>query len=481
MRWTWCFTLIPALLVSMVVQAQTGEPTSFKVEPVVIRAPCADGSIWYISGGASYDVFEAMGYAVAGGHLWQLETCRRQARGTLSELFPGVYLEADAEAVVYSEEELQSVFDNLDAEYRTVVQAYVDGINRHLAEVAADPSLLPIELEAIGMSQLGEPMIPAAWTATDVMSWVLQSQTDPAAPATDTVSNHALVDVLAGAYPDEYIAMFAELGLTGPQAVTPEATTPKAVATEAAAAETGKAVKADYWLGGAGPDIYYSAGDVGVGTSAPDSVFHAKSSSSSIILFEGTSTVSRAAGVIPEAIGSRINFIGYTDASTATSGTAMGGLQVKITDVDPNTLKTELRFLHNSGDSITEAMLIADDSNIGIGTDSPGAKLHVTGEIYTSSGGIRFPDSTVQTTATLQGPQGPPGPEGPQGPQGPEGPQGPPGPPVNTVAVCGSTTSCSPPWTTASLAYAPCTAVADNGSCEATVVGRQCRVCAPSI
>jgi hypothetical protein len=43
------------------------------------------------------------------------------------------------------------------------------------------------------------------------------------------------------------------------------------------------------------------------------------------------------------------------------------------------------------------------------------------------SGGVRFPDGTLQTTATVAGPQGPQGPAGAQGPQGPAGAAGPQG------------------------------------------------------
>lgn len=37
--------------------------------------------------------------------------------------------------------------------------------------------------------------------------------------------------------------------------------------------------------------------------------------------------------------------------------------------------------------------------NVGIGTNSPSEKLQVNGIIYSSQGGIRFPDNTIQTTA----------------------------------------------------------------------------------
>jgi hypothetical protein len=35
--------------------------------------------------------------------------------------------------------------------------------------------------------------------------------------------------------------------------------------------------------------------------------------------------------------------------------------------------------------------------------------------------GLKFPDGTIQTTATLEGPEGPEGPRGPAGPDGPAG------------------------------------------------------------
>jgi hypothetical protein len=159
--------------------------------------------------------------------------------------------------------------------------------------------------------------------------------------------------------------MVADLGLAEPYLQA----SPGMGSTRSRQAQSAGA-KADYWLGGSGGDIYYSSGDVGIGTSAPDSVLHARSAASSIMLFEGTGTVSRAAGVVPEATGSRINFIGYTDPSVATAQTSMGGFQVKITDQDPNPLKTELRFLHNNGDTINEAMLVRDDGIVDLNKQS---------------------------------------------------------------------------------------------------------------
>ena len=49
-----------------------------------------DKGVWFISGDPTeslYNVFEAMGYAVATDRLWQAEMYRWSARGTLSEIF----------------------------------------------------------------------------------------------------------------------------------------------------------------------------------------------------------------------------------------------------------------------------------------------------------------------------------------------------------------------------------------------------------
>ncbi|MCC3160834.1 hypothetical protein LJ737_26590 [Hymenobacter sp. 15J16-1T3B] len=52
-----------------------------------------------------------------------------------------------------------------------------------------------------------------------------------------------------------------------------------------------------------------------------------------------------------------------------------------------------------TGNAATEWARFRNDGNLGIGTTSPGQKLEVAGQIYSNTGGFRFPDGTVQTTA----------------------------------------------------------------------------------
>ena len=65
---------------------------------------------------------------------------------------------------------------------------------------------------------------------------------------------------------------------------------------------------------------------------------------------------------------------------------------------------------------------------VGLGTTAPTSRLDVDGVIRSRTGGIEYPDGTLQTTATLVGPAGPPGPTGLTGPTGPTGLTGPTGP-----------------------------------------------------
>jgi hypothetical protein len=53
--------------------------------------------------------------------------------------------------------------------------------------------------------------------------------------------------------------------------------------------------------------------------------------------------------------------------------------------------------------SSTTRMTINASGDVGVGTTTPGYKLDVAGIVHSSSGGFRFPDGTVQTTAAAGG------------------------------------------------------------------------------
>ncbi len=53
----------------------------------------------------------------------------------------------------------------------------------------------------------------------------------------------------------------------------------------------------------------------------------------------------------------------------------------------------------SNGGAPTEKMRIMPDGKVGIGTTAPGSALTVAGVVESTSGGIKFPDGTIQTTA----------------------------------------------------------------------------------
>jgi hypothetical protein len=45
------------------------------------------------------------------------------------------------------------------------------------------------------------------------------------------------------------------------------------------------------------------------------------------------------------------------------------------------------------------ALTVKNNRNVGIGTTEPASKLEVAGIVHSTSGGFKFPDGTIQTTA----------------------------------------------------------------------------------
>ncbi|MFZ5573127.1 MAG: penicillin acylase family protein [Thermodesulfobacteriota bacterium] len=133
-----------------------------------------DKGVWFISGppeAGLYDVFEEMGYAVATDRLWQMELYRRQARGTLAAVFGPDQLETDVfmRIIGYSDAELTAGFNSLGGEARDIINGYVAGINRRIAEIGANPALVPFEFFAVGI-------MPTPWTCQDVLAWTATMQ-----------------------------------------------------------------------------------------------------------------------------------------------------------------------------------------------------------------------------------------------------------------------------------------------------------------
>jgi len=181
-----------------------------------------DGSgVWFITGSDEdrlYDVFDAMGYAVATDRLWQAETFRRAARGKLAEIFGLGQLEQDILVRItgYSDQELEDGFDALDGEVQDVIEGYVAGFNRRIAEIRDDPSLLPFEFAALGF-------MPEDWTYKDVLAWaaLMMRNFDVEAQKMGQIDNAALYQGLMTLYPTTGAGMFEDLRwINDPDALT---------------------------------------------------------------------------------------------------------------------------------------------------------------------------------------------------------------------------------------------------------------------
>jgi penicillin amidase len=159
--------------------------------------------VWFITGSQQdrlYDVFEAMGYAVATDRLWQAETFRRSARGRLAEIFGSTQLAQDqlVRTTGYSDQELQNGFASMDAESQGVINGYVAGFNRRIADIRKDPSLLPYEFAAVGITSVTLEV----WTYKDVLAWasLLMRNFDPEAQTQGQINNAALYQGLVTRY-----------------------------------------------------------------------------------------------------------------------------------------------------------------------------------------------------------------------------------------------------------------------------------------
>jgi len=120
--------------------------------------------IAHIYAETEHDLFFAQGWSAARDRLFQLESWRRQATGTLSEILGERELDRDIGARLFSfRGELEEELRHYHPRGVEIVQAFVDGINAYVAAARNDPELLSVEFRMLGIE-------PGFWTPEVVIS-----------------------------------------------------------------------------------------------------------------------------------------------------------------------------------------------------------------------------------------------------------------------------------------------------------------------
>jgi hypothetical protein len=159
-----------------------------------------------------------------------------------------------------------------------------------------------------------------------------------------------------------------------------------------------------------------SANGIGIGTANPLTTLH----------LLGTNPTMRMENYGPAGSGDSPNFNYYTAngsasaptaslagdnlgqfAATGFNGTAFGGSKVKVTfiatenwNATSNGTAVAFHTTTNGTTSRQERVRIDNTGYVGIGTPTPTSPLTVAGTIQSTSGGFKFPDGTIQTSAS---------------------------------------------------------------------------------
>ena len=105
--------------------------------------------------------WRAMGYAVAEDRMWQLETSRRVARGTMAAAFGASYVPSDRETLQggYTDAELRAQLTALTPASRLAFRAYAEGVNRFLKQGALPPEYERSKLDPMPWTELDSAAI----------------------------------------------------------------------------------------------------------------------------------------------------------------------------------------------------------------------------------------------------------------------------------------------------------------------------------
>ena len=110
------------------------------------------------------DLFFMQGYLAAKDRLFQFEIWRRQATGTVSEIFGEEELERDIGTRLFMfRGDLKEELNHYHDEGFEIITSYTEGVNAYIREVMNKPKSLPIEFKLLNIK-------PELWTPADVIS-----------------------------------------------------------------------------------------------------------------------------------------------------------------------------------------------------------------------------------------------------------------------------------------------------------------------
>ena len=133
-----------------------------------LRAPVSltrdSAGIVHIEAQNEHDLFFAQGYSAARDRLFQLELWRRQATGTMAEALGPRWVARDRAArLMRFRGDMNAELAHYHPRGRSIIQAFVDGVNAYVDRVRREPALLPPDLAALGIT-------PGYWTPAVVVS-----------------------------------------------------------------------------------------------------------------------------------------------------------------------------------------------------------------------------------------------------------------------------------------------------------------------
>ncbi len=140
------------------------KPTTMRGLSAPVTLTRDSAGIVHIEAQNEHDLFFAQGYSAARDRLFQLELWRRQATGTMAEALGPRWVARDrASRLMAYRGSMATELAHYHPRGASIIQAFVDGINARVDEVRANPSMLPPDLAALGVT-------PGHWTPAVVVS-----------------------------------------------------------------------------------------------------------------------------------------------------------------------------------------------------------------------------------------------------------------------------------------------------------------------